>query len=158
MNMWKECKSLQEELVKTRRELHQIPEFGFDLPKTQAYVIRILEELEIPYKCSSKDSGIIAEIKGEKPGKTVALRADMDALKIQEENDVDYKSIHDGFMHACGHDTHITMLLGAAKILNQHKEDLQGTVRLLFQTAEELAKGSQVMIEEGGMDNVDAVF
>ena len=158
MNMWKACKSLQEELVKTRRELHQIPEFGFDLPKTQAYVIRILEELEIPYKCSSKDSGIIAEIKGEKPGKTVALRADMDALKIQEENDVDYKSIHDGFMHACGHDTHITMLLGAAKILNQHKEDLQGTVKLLFQTAEELAKGSQVMIEEGGMDNVDAVF
>ena len=158
MNMWKECESLQEELVKMRRELHQIPELGFDLPKTQAYIIKILEKLEIPYQCSSKDSGIIAEIKGKKPGKTVALRADMDALKIQEENDIEYKSKHDGFMHACGHDTHITMLLGAAKILNQHKENLQGTVRLLFQTAEELAKGSQVMIEEGGMDHVDAVF
>lgn len=158
MSIWKECESLQEELVQMRRELHQIPEFGFDLPKTQAYVVKVLEELGIPYKCSSKDSGIIAEIKGTTPGKTVALRADMDALKIQEENDVEYKSKHEGLMHACGHDTHITMLLGAAKVLNKHKDEIQGTVRLVFQTAEELAKGSQVIIQEGAMDGVDAVF
>ena len=85
MSMWKECEGLQEELVKIRRELHQIPEFGFDLPETQKYVTDKLDELGIPYKCSGTDSSIIAEIKGGQPGKTVALRADMDALKITEQ-------------------------------------------------------------------------
>lgn len=158
MSMWKECENLQNELVKMRRELHQIPEFGKILPETQKYVLNVLDNLGIPYKCSNVDSSIIAEIKGGQPGKTVALRADMDALKIQEENDVDYKSRHEGLMHACGHDTHITMLLGAAKILNEHKAELKGTVRLLFQTAEELAKGAEIMIADGAMDGVDAVF
>ena len=99
MSMWKECEGLQEELVKMRRELHQIPEFGLDLPETQKYVTDKLDELGIPYKCSGTDSSIIAEIKGGQPGKTVALRADMDALKITEANDVDYKSKHEGLMH-----------------------------------------------------------
>ena len=95
--MWRECKALQDELAKMRRELHQIPEFGMNLPETQKYVINELEKLEIPYKCSGTDSSIIAEIKGGKPGKTVALRADMDALKITEANEVDYKSKHEGY-------------------------------------------------------------
>ena len=149
MSMWKECEGLQEELVKIRRELHQIPEFGFDLPETQKYVTDKLDELGIPYKCSGTDSSIIAEIKGGQPGKTVALRADMDALKITEANDVDYKSKHEGLMHACGHDNHITMLLGAAKVLNAHKAEIKGNVRLLFQTAEELSKGAEIMIKDG---------
>ena len=138
--------------------MHQIPEFGFDLPETQKYVTDKLDELGIPYKCSGTDSSIIAEIKGGQPGKTVALRADMDALKITEANDVDYKSKHEGLMHACGHDNHITMLLGAAKVLNAHKAEIKGNVRLLFQTAEELSKGAEIMIKDGAMDGVDAVF
>ena len=157
MSMWKECEGLQEELVKMRRELHQIPEFGLDLPETQKYVTDKLDELGIPYKCSGTDSSIIAEIKGGQPGKTVALRADMDALKITEANDVDYKSKHEGLMHACGHYNHITMLLGAAKVLNAHKAEIKGNVRLLFQTAEELSKGAEIMIKDGAMDGVDGV-
>ena len=156
--MWKECKALQSELVEMRRDLHKIPEIGLHLPKTQAYVTAVLDKLEIPYVKSEKDSSLIATIVGGQPGKTIALRADMDALPIQEANDVDYISTHEGCMHACGHDTHTAMLLGTAKILKTHQAELKGTVKLLFQTAEELAKGSVVMIENGAMDGVDAVF
>lgn len=156
--MWEECKELQNELIKIRRDLHQIPELGKDLPATQKYVLAELDNLNIPYKCSKIDSSIIADIVGGQPGKTVALRADMDALPIKEQNNVDYISKNDGCMHACGHDAHITMLLGAAKILNKHKDELKGTVRLLFQTAEELSKGSKIMIENGALEGVNAVF
>lgn len=158
MNMWKECEALQDGLVKMRRELHQIPEIGKMLPKTQQYVVKELEKLEIPYRCSKTDSSIIADITGGKPGKTIALRADMDALTIQEANEIDYISTHEGCMHACGHDAHTAMLLGAAKVLCEHKEELCGNVRLLFQTAEELSKGAPIMIEDGAMEGVDAVF
>jgi len=156
--MWEKCKDLQNELVKMRRELHQIPEIGGDLPKTKAYVIAKLEEMGIPYTENKSDSGLMAEIKGGKPGKTIALRADMDALPILEANDVDYVSKHPGCMHACGHDTHMTMLLGAAKILNENKADLCGNVRLLFQTDEEGSRGAERTVKEGGVKGVDAVF
>ena len=156
--IWNDCKQMQDELVKMRRELHQIPEVGLHLPKTAAYVTAALDALEIPYVLSKKDSGIIATITGGQPGKTVALRADMDALPIQEETGVDYASKHEGFMHACGHDTHTTMLLGAAKVLKAHQAELKGNVRLLFQTAEELAKGAPVLIDQGAVDGVDSVF
>ena len=109
--MWEKCKELQEELVRMRRELHQIPELGGELPKTRAYVEEKLKELGIPFVENKTDSGLIATIKGEKEGKTIVLRADMDALPIQEANEVDYISRHEGCMHACGHDTHMTMLL-----------------------------------------------
>lgn len=158
MNLWKECEALQDGLVQMRRELHQIPEVGKMLPKTQQYVIKELEKLGIPYRCSKTDSSIIADITGGRPGRTVALRADMDALAIQEATGVDYISTHEGCMHACGHDAHTAMLLGAARVLCGHKEELCGNVRLLFQTAEELSKGAQIMIEDGAMDGVDAVF
>ncbi len=141
-----------------RRDLHKIPELGFELPKTRAYVLEKLDEYGIPYTLSEKDSSVIATLKGGKPGKTVALRADMDALPIKEETGVDYASTHEGCMHACGHDTHTAMLLGAAKVLAEHKDELCGEVRFIFQTAEELAKGSSIVIENGGMDGVDAVF
>lgn len=156
--MWKECKDLQSELVSMRRDLHKIPEVGLNLPETFAYVKAKLDEYGIPYKLSDKDSSFIAEIKGGQPGKTIALRADMDGLPILEETGVDYASQHTGCMHACGHDTHTSMLLGAAKILKAHEKELHGTVRLLFQTAEELAKGAPVLVENGAMDGVDAVF
>ena len=156
--MWNECKDLQEYIVKLRRDLHQIPELGLNLPKTSAYVAAVLDEYGIPYVRSEKDSSIIATIEGGKPGKTVALRADMDALPITEDTGVCYTSTHEGCMHACGHDTHMAMLLGAAKVLKAHQAELNGTVRLLFQTAEELARGAEVVVANGGVDNVDAVF
>lgn len=156
--MWKECKDLQNDIVKTRRDLHQIPEVGLDLPETAKYVTDRLDELGIPYVKSQKDSSLIATIQGGHPGKVIALRADMDALPITEDTGVDYTSKHEGFMHACGHDTHTAMLLGAAKVLKAHQAELHGTVRLLFQTAEELARGAEVVVANGGVDGVDAVF
>lgn len=156
--MWEKCKGLQEELVAIRRDLHKIPEFGWDLPKTKAYVTGKLNEWGIPYVENKSDSGLVATIKGGKDGKTIALRADMDALLIKEANDVDYVSEHEGLMHACGHDTHMTMLLGAAKVLNENKEELAGTVKLIFQTDEENARGAERSIAEGCLEGVDAIF
>ena len=156
--MWKECKDLQNDIVKTRRDLHQIPEVGLNLPETAKYVTDRLDELGIPYVKSQKDSSLIATIQGGHPGKVIALRADMDALPITEDTGVDYTSKHEGFMHACGHDAHTAMLLGAAKVLKAHQAELHGTVRLLFQTAEELARGAEVVVANGGVDGVDAVF
>ena len=156
--MWEECKKLQEELISMRRELHQIPEVGDVLPKTREYVEGKLKEYGIPFTENSHDSGLIAVIKGGKPGKTVALRADMDALPITEENEVAYRSRHEGAMHACGHDTHMSMLLGAAKVLNEHKDELCGNVKLFFQTNEEGSRGAERMVNDGCMDDVDAVF
>lgn len=156
--MWEKCKDLQEGLVKMRRELHQIPEVGGDLPKTKAYVMEKLNELGIPFVENDTDSALIATIQGGKPGKTIALRADMDALAIKEANPVDYISKHDGCMHACGHDTHMTMLLGAAKILSENKDQIPGTVKLFFQTDEEGSRGAERLCQAGVMKGVDAVF
>ena len=156
--LWNECKDLQEHIVKLRRDLHQIPEVGLVLPKTAEYVAAVLDELDIPYVKSEKDSSLIATIQGGKPGKVIALRADMDALPIPEDTGVCYTSKHEGFMHACGHDTHMAMLLGAAKVLKAHHAELAGTVRLLFPTAEELSRGAEVVVANGGVDGVDAVF
>ena len=149
---------MQDELVKMRRELHRIPELGGNLPKTRAYVEEKLREYGIPFKENESDSGLTAEIKGGSVGKTIALRADMDALPVKEANEVDYVSEHEGCMHACGHDAHMTMLLGAAKILNENREKLRGNVRFIFQTAEEESRGAERSIKEGCMEGVDAVF
>ena len=156
--MWEQCRDLQDELVAMRRELHRIPELGGELPQTKAYVAGKLTEMGIPFVENKTDSGLVALIQGGKPGRTIALRADMDALPITEENEVPYKSTHEGCMHACGHDTHMTMLLGAAKVLNAHKDQIPGTVKLLFQTDEEGSKGAQRICEEGRLDSVDAIF
>ena len=104
------------------------------------------------------DSGVVATIKGGKDGKTIAFRADFDALKIKETNEVDYISEHEGLMHACGHDAHATMLLGAAKVLNENKENLAGTVKLIFQADEENSTGALCAIKEGCLEGVDAIF
>lgn len=156
--MWNECKEIQEYIVALRRDLHKIPEVGYHLPKTAAYVAAELDRLEIPYRLSEKDSSIIADIEGGKPGKCIALRADMDALPITEETGLPFSSLHEGQMHACGHDAHISMLLGAARVLKAHQADLTGRVRLIFQTAEEQSRGAEVVLENGGMEGVDAVF
>ena len=152
-----ECQNLQNYLIEMRRELHQIPELGLDLPQTQAYVVKKLEEYGIEYVLNKGDSGIVAYINKGKSGKCVALRADMDALPITEETGLPFAS-KNGCMHACGHDAHITMLLGAAKVLKAHEDALNGEVRLIFQTGEELSKGAPVMLKNNAMDGVDAVF
>lgn len=156
--MWENCKKLQDEIVKMRRDLHQIPELGGELPKTKAYVMNKLKEYGIEFVENNNDSAIIATIKGGKPGKTIALRADMDALPIKELNEVDYVSQHDGRMHACGHDSHTAMLLGAAKVLNENKSNIPGTVKLFFQTDEEGSRGAERICGNGYMNGVDSVF
>ena len=156
--IWQDCEPLQARIVEMRRALHRIPELGTDLPKTAAYVAAALDELGIPYEKSTLDSGIIATIEGGMPGKTIALRADMDALPIEEATGAPYTSTHPGCMHACGHDAHTAMLLGAAAALQKNRAQLKGTVRLLFQTAEEGSKGALFTIRNGGIKNADAVF
>ena len=150
--MWKECNEIQEYLVRIRRELHQIPEVETHLPKTRAVVERELDAMGISYKENTLDSGIIALIEGKGPGKCVAIRADMDALPIKEETGLPFASSN-GCMHACGHDCHAAILLGTAKILNAHRNEFSGCVKLIFQTAEEVAKGSDIMIREGALEN-----
>lgn len=139
--------------------LHQNPELGRQEYKTQAFVLEKLREMGIAGE-KIADTGVVATIYGGKPGKTVAFRGDMDALPIQEETDLPYKSQNPGVMHACGHDLHTTALLGVAKWFVAHKEKMQGNVKLLFQPNEEGDGGAERMVKAGCMENpkVDAVF
>lgn len=156
--LWRECAAIQDELVEIRRALHRIPETGERLEKTSAYVISKLEQLGIPYVRSGRDSAIAAHIRGSRPAKRIILRADMDALPIREETGASYASEHDGFMHACGHDAHTSMLLGAAKVLQSNRAALTGEAVLIFQTAEETAKGAKNVIANGWLEGADAAF
>lgn len=156
--MISECYDLQPQVVKIRRDLHRIPELGGDLPMTSAYIRDYLDSLGISWRACAFDSGTIAEIKGEKPGGMIALRADVDALPIQEELDTEYRSRFSGRMHACGHDAHGAMLLGAAKVLSENRCAFGGTVRLFFQAGEETSDGAQHLIADHAADDVDAVL
>jgi len=142
-----------ERVMELRRELHKYPELGFDLFKTAEIVKKELDRIGIPYKSEIAKTGIVATIKGEKPGKTVLLRADMDALPITEESRCGFKSTHEGKMHACGHDGHTAGLLGVGMILNELKDELSGNIKLLFQPAEEEPGGAKPMIDEGVLEN-----
>jgi len=147
------------EMVEIRRHLHQHPELSFEEVETPKYIAAFHEKLGHDVRTGVGGRGVVATLKGGKPGPTVALRADFDALPIQEENDVPYKSKVDGVMHACGHDGHTASLLGLAKALNQIKEDLQGNVVFIHQHAEELPPGGAIaMIEDGCLDGVDVIF
>ena len=156
--MWKQCEALQEQLVALRRELHKVPEVGFELPKTRALICQTLDGWGVSYQLSQLDSAILGEIRGGKLGKTLLLRADIDALPVQEATGVDYASTHPGKMHACGHDAHGAMLLGAIKVLHENRDQLCGNVKFVFQTAEETVDGAVKAIQAGALDNVDAVF
>ena len=147
-----------EELTALRRKLHSEPELSFEEFKTTAFVCEYLDKLGIPYR-KTEPTGVIAEIQAVPGGKTVALRADMDALPVQQLNThVPYASKFEGKMHACGHDSHTSMLLIAAKALSEVKDQLPGNVRFIFQPAEEVARGAQAMVDQGAMDGVDNVF
>ncbi|WP_300342153.1 M20 family metallopeptidase [Fusobacterium sp.] len=145
-------------LIETRRDLHKIPELDFQLPRTIAYVTHILDELGIKYRVGVGKSGIVADIEGQDKGKTIALRADMDALPILECSSKGYKSTIDGQMHACGHDVHTAILLGVGKALSENREVLPCNVRLIFQPAEETSGGALPMIEDGCLEGVDAIY
>lgn len=143
------------EVIAFRRHLHQNPELSFEEYKTSKYVCDKLEEFGIEYEKGIVNTGVVGLIKGNNPeNKTIALRADLDALPILEENNVPYKSINEGVMHACGHDVHTASLLGVAKILNEIKDKFNGTIKLIFQPGEEkLPGGASLMINEGVLEN-----
>ncbi|GEN57389.1 putative amidohydrolase YhaA [Halolactibacillus alkaliphilus] len=148
-----------DEMVHIRRYLHQHPELSFHEEKTADYICHYYDKLGIDYQRHIGGHGIVATIKGTKPGKTIALRADFDALPIQDQKDVDYKSTVPGVMHACGHDGHTATLLVTAKILHQQKEHLSGKVVLIHQPAEEVAPGgAAAMIKDRALEGVDYVF
>lgn len=153
----KEAEKIGEEMVQWRRELHRIPEVGMNLPKTSAFVQQRLDEMGIPYEVKVNGSCVVGHL-GEK-GPCIMLRADMDALPIAEESGVEFAS-GNGNMHACGHDLHTAALLGAAKILKQHEDELKGQIKLFFQPGEEIFQGAAAAIAEGVMENppVEAAF
>lgn len=140
-------------LVEVRRNFHKYPELSGKEFKTSEAVINYFNEMKIPCQRIGSGTAVVGFINGGEDGKTVALRADMDALPIQEENDVSYRSQNDGIMHACGHDAHMTVLLGAAKILNAHRDAVKGKVKLLFQPSEESDGGAAQMIRDGCLEN-----
>jgi amidohydrolase len=148
-----------EEMVSIRRYLHQHPELSFQEHNTAEFIQSFYEKLHIKVKGNVGGNGVVAIVYGKKPGKTVALRADFDALPIQDEKDVPYKSLVPGVMHACGHDGHTATLLMLAKTLNELKEELEGTYVFIHQHAEEYAPGgAKSMIEDGCLEGVDVIF
>ena len=146
-------------MIDIRRQLHQCPELMYELHETSAIVCKELEKLDISFERGIAQTGVVATI-GTRDANCVALRADMDALPIHEEADIDFRSKNDGKMHACGHDCHTAMLLGAAKILKERESQLNGSVKLFFQPAEEGGAGAKQMCDAGVMDNpkVQKVF
>lgn len=154
----KRAEELKEEIIMNRRAVHRCPETGLHLPRTKTYVMEKLREMGYePVEIG--DSGVTVTVGGKKPGKVFLLRGDMDALPIMEETGLSFASSN-GCMHACGHDCHTAMMLGAAKLLKESEDELSGTVKLLFQPAEETLEGAKSMVENGILENpkVDAAM
>ena len=152
-----EIKNIKDEIYAIRRHFHRYPELSFKEFNTAETISEHLDKLGISHKKGVGKTGIVGEINFG-PGPTIALRADMDALPIQEENNLDYKSLNDGVMHACGHDGHMAILLGAANALSKNSKLKKGTVRFIFQPAEEGLGGAKYMIEDGCLDKVDEIY
>lgn len=148
----------REWIISKRRELHRVPENGFEEFKTQKIIMDALDEIGVPYQ--TERTWVVGLIQGAHPGETVALRADMDALPLDEPQGLSFRSEHPGMMHACGHDAHVAMALGAAKVLYALRDQLHGQVKLLFQPAEESLGGAEPMVLSGVMENphVDRVY
>ncbi len=147
-----------EKIIKTRRDLHQIPELGFQEQKTSNYIIEYLKNEGIEFKANIAKHGILAHIDTGKPGPVLMIRADMDALPILENTDLPFASTHEGCMHACGHDAHVAMVLGAASLINKIKGKLKGSIKFVFQPAEEGPGGAKPMIEAGVMEDPKVDF
>ena len=143
------------EIISVRRHLHENPELSYEEVKTGLYIAECLKQLGIEHEHGCAVNGVVGIIKGNNPDKkTIALRGDFDALPIHEENDIPYKSKNEGVMHACGHDVHTSSLLGTAEILHTLRDQFEGTIKLIFQPAEErLPGGASIMIKEGVLEN-----
>jgi hippurate hydrolase len=146
------------DVVDLRRRIHRTPELGLHLPKTQAEVLRELDGLGLDVRTGSAVTSVVADLAGDGPGPTVLLRADMDALPMPEDTGLEFGSTVDGAMHACGHDAHTAMLVGAARVLAEQRGNLNGSVRLMFQPGEEGFAGAKFMIDEGALEDVSAAF
>ncbi|OPA73515.1 amidohydrolase [Paenibacillus selenitireducens] len=149
-------KQLEAELIAFRRDLHRFPELSLQESETAAKVAEQLKQLGLEFRAGVGGFSIVAELKGEQPGPVIALRADMDALPIHEQSGLEFASTRPGMMHACGHDAHTAILLGAAKLLAAVK--IKGTVRFLFQAAEEINAGAKAMIAQGALEGVDEIY
>ena len=149
---------LKNTIINTRRDFHKHPELSFKEFRTSKIVAEKLKNFGIETKKNIGKTGVVGILKGEKNGPTIALRADMDALPIQETNDISYKSVNKGIMHACGHDAHTAMLLGAAEALSKMRHEIKGEIRFIFQPAEEGFGGAKYMIKDGAIDNVDEIY
>ncbi|UMZ74838.1 M20 metallopeptidase family protein [Natranaerofaba carboxydovora] len=152
-NIWFEkSQKIKDEIINYRRSLHQIPELSFEEEKTSMEIKGYLDSMGIDYK-DCADTGMVALIEGKNPGPVIAIRADMDGMPASEKTGHSYKSKHEDVMHSCGHDGHMAAVLGAAKLLVQNKDKWNGTVKLIFQPAEELVQGAKRMIKEGVLES-----
>lgn len=159
MGIEEEVKELSDEITRIRRDFHKYPELGFQEYRTSGKIKSYLEDIGLDVKSGLAKTGVAGLLRGSKPGPTLLLRSDMDALPIKEENDVPYKSVNDGVMHACGHDAHMAMLLVAAKILYRYKNKIKGSIKFVFQPNEEDA-GAEFMVRDGVLEKpkVDAAL
>jgi amidohydrolase len=154
----KKAQGLKQKMIDLRRDFHQYPELGLQEFNTARKVEGVLKALGLETRMFVNGTGVRGFLKGSEPGETIALRADMDALPIQEETDLPYQSQNKGVMHACGHDAHIAMLLGAATILSEMRKELKGNVAFIFQPAEEIGAGAKAMVEEGALEGANRIF
>lgn len=156
----REVANLKEEMIRLRRDFHRHPELAFNEKRTAGIVAKYLKDLGLKVQKGIGGTGVVGLLSGKGRGKTLLLRADMDALPIHEQNKVDYRSINDGVMHACGHDGHMAILLTVAKILTAHREDFSGRIKFVFQPGEEGFAGAKRMIDDGVLKapNVDAAL
>ena len=152
------ARSLQGETIELRRSIHAEPEIGLQLPDTQKKIVESLTGLGLDITLGESTTSVVADLDTGKPGPTVLLRGDMDALPLQEDFESDFKSKREGVMHACGHDAHVAMLASAARLLSENKSEFGGKVRFMFQPGEEGYHGARYMIEEGVLDGVDRAF
>ena len=158
MNLNPEIIKIKDTIIDTRRDFHKHPELSFQEKRTSKIVGDRLESYGLKVSRNIGKTGVVGVLKGKTSGKSIALRADMDALPIQETSNLPYKSINDGVMHACGHDAHTAMLLGAAEVLSTMKNKIKGEIHFIFQPAEEGYAGAKFMIEDGAIDNVDEIY
>ncbi len=158
MNVRELAEKYESYIIERRRYYHTCPELSEHEVETAKSLKADLEAMGVEVEMCKNCNGVVGTIKGGKPGKTVALRADIDALSVVEETGLPFASKNEGAMHACGHDNHMAMLLGGAKILTEIKDQLAGTVKILFQPAEEVATGANAMIAEGVLEGVDAIY
>ena len=154
----KRAEGLKQKMIDLRRDFHQYPELGLQEFNTARKVEGVLKALGLETRMFVNGTGVRGFLRGSEPGETIALRADMDALPIQEETDLPYQSQNKGVMHACGHDAHIAMLLGAATILSEMKKELKGNLAFIFQPAEEIGEGAKAMVEEGALEGANRIF